>query len=419
MNIIVISNAVWDDNNSLGNTLSNWFSGWEDCNFSCITYRSDIPNNKCCNNYYVVPPFEIVKNIFTPGKIGLRYNSNSIPTGFNKIEVGAKGITGIKRSIIGTAIDFIYQLPLWRNARYKQFIRDINPEIIFLFAIADSFVYENVKYLKKHTKAKIIVSVEDDVYGAVAEKKGILPIIKKNRLKSLIQIADKLYGASQLMCEAYSKQFNREFFTIYKGCEFQGIKQKVNNPIEIVYAGNLLYGRLDTLSEIANAIREINRNGLIMRLSIYSGTKVSDDAILCINDGKSAIFCGLKPFEEIKNILNKSDITLHVESFLPEMQKLVRYSFSTKIIDCLQSGNTMMVVGPKNIASVEYPRSIPGAIVVDNTDKLYDVFNNIARTPKALLESAKSINQYAKEHHDIKNVRERLRRDFEILLKSY
>lgn len=417
MNILVIANSVWDNNNSLGNTLSNWFSGWEDCNFSCITYRSDIPNNKCCNNYYVVSPFEFIKKLFTPGKIGLRYDSNSIPSGFNKIEVGAKGITGIKRSIIRTAIDFIYRIPLWRNARYKQFIRDINPDIVFLFAIADSFVYENVKYLKKHTKAKVVVSVEDDVYGAVTDKKGILPAIEKNRLKRIIQIADKLYGASQLMCEAYSKQFKRDFSPIYKGCEFHVIKQAVNDPIEIVYAGNLLYGRLDTLSEIANAIRIINRNKLLMRLSIYSGTKVSEDAIRCINDGKSAIFCGLKSSEEIKDILNKSDITLHVESFMPEMQKLVRYSFSTKIIDCLQSGNTMMVVGPQNIASVEYAKSIPGAIVVDNTDKLYDVFYAIANTPKALLESAKSINQYAREHHDIKNVRGHLRQDFDNLLK--
>lgn len=416
MKVMIITNAVWDDNNSVGNTLSNWFSGWENCSFSCITYRSDIPNNKCCKDYYVVPPFEVIKNILTPQMIGTRYNSDSIPTVFNKIEVGAKGVGGVKRTILRTVIDFIYRLPLWRNSRYKKFINDINPDIVFLFAIADSFIYENVKYIKKHSNARIVISAEDDVYGAVTDKKGILSKIEKKRLKKMFQIADKLYGASQLMCQAYSKQFNRDFQPIYKGCEFHSIKNTVNNPIEIVYAGNLLYGRLDTLSLIANAIRKINRNEQRMRLSIYSGTKVSEEKIRPINDGMSAIFCGLKPFDEIKSILNNSDITLHVESFQQDMQKLVRYSFSTKIIDCLQSGNTMMVVGPANIASVEYPRSIPGAIVVDKTNNLYEVLSEIANNPKVLLEAAKSINHYAKKHHDIENVRGRIHQDFKDLL---
>ena len=417
MNVLIITNSAWDDKNSLGNTLSNWFTGWDGYSFSCITYRSDIPHNKCCSEYFVVSPMSVVRGLFSPKRIGSRYNASNIPTVDSTIETKVKGITGIKRYIVRFLVELVYMSPVWRNKKYKQFLQDINPNVVFLFAIADSFVYENVKYIKKHTNAKIVMTVEDDVFGSLSIQKDLLTIIKKRRLKKMFKIADKLYGASNLMCDAYSKQFNRVFTPIYKGCEFHGLKQKVNNPIEMVYAGNLLYGRLNTLSKIAEAIRKINHNGVKMRLSIYSGTKVSEDKIRSVNDGQSAIFCGIKPFEQIKRILSQSDITLHVESFESDMQRLVRYSFSTKIIDCLQSGNTMMVVGPSNIASVEYPRNIPGAIVVDNTDNLFDVLNEIANNPQVLIESAQSINRYAREHHDINNVRNQIRHDFEDLIE--
>ena len=198
----------------------------------------------------------------------------------------------------------------------------------------------------------------------------------------------------------------------------QPLKTVTNSPVEIVYAGNLLYGRIDTLSTITSALRKINKNGVKMRLTVFSGTKVTDEQISCINDGASAVFAGQKPFDEVKKILNHADITLHVESFEPQMQKIVRYSFSTKIIDCLQSGNTMLVVGPKNIASVEYPRAIPGAIVVDDNRNLYAELLRIASNPSLLIDSAKQTNGYAVEHHEISLVRRSLQEDFKYLLND-
>lgn len=412
MNILVITNSTWDDRNSFGNTLSNWFGEWRDSKFSCITFRSEIPNNKICVDYYVVSPIDVAKHILLPWKIGRRYTSETIPSKSVVAEGKVVGIKGVKRRVIIHALDFLYKLPFWRNKKYKQFIQDVNPDIVFLFATADAFVCQNVKYIKSHTKAKIIISAEDDVYGAVSDSNDFLSIVQKRRYEKMFLVADKLYGASQMMCDAYKTIFNKTFYPIYKGCEFAGIRDDVNSPVEMVYAGNLLYGRLDTLSSIANSLREINKNELKIRLTVFSGTKVQKEDVLAINDGRSVVFAGQKPFEEIKDILRKADITLHVESFEPERQKQVRYSFSTKIIDCLQSGNTMMVVGPKGIASVEYPRIIPGAIVVDDINDICCVLNDIVQESNTLVKNAKLINAFAIEYHDITHVRASLKNDF-------
>ena len=63
MNILVITKSAWDDRIASGNTLSNFFEGWEDTSFYCLYSRSAMPNNKVCNEYFSISPLSIVKNI--------------------------------------------------------------------------------------------------------------------------------------------------------------------------------------------------------------------------------------------------------------------------------------------------------------------------------------------------------------------
>ena len=80
------------------------------------------------------------------------------------------------------------------------------------------------------------------------------------------------------------------------------------------------------------------------------------------------------------------------------------------------SGSVLMVIGPAGLSSVEYPRRIPGAIVVDNLGLLDSVLNGIVSAPEKLPEQAASIRKFAEEHHQIPRVRERLHQDFSSLL---
>lgn len=63
---------------------------------------------------------------------------------------------------------------------------------------------------------------------------------------------------------------------------------------------------------------------------------------------------GPRSYDEIKHIMHEADVVLHVESFDEKSIETVKYSFSTKIIDCLQSGSQILGVGPSGIASIEY-----------------------------------------------------------------
>lgn len=126
MNILVISNAAWDDTNSSGNTYSNLFGGWEDATFHSMYSREQLPSKSCCSSYYCVSPLNLIKNLLTPWKIGREFSQCEIKdqnTSF-QTEQKAKSIEeGIIRSILLMMMEFLYLSGVWINKRSKNTIR--------------------------------------------------------------------------------------------------------------------------------------------------------------------------------------------------------------------------------------------------------------------------------------------------------
>lgn len=413
MRIIVISNNAWDDRNSVGNTMSNWFDEWPGAEFSSIYSREVVPNNNCCDNYFVVSLSQIVRYVLMPWKIGERINNTKINSKESKETylVNATRGKSIKRLFV-IINELLFASRIWMNKRIKDFIHGTNPDVCFTFAIGEPFRYHLCKYLKKHS-VPVILFVADDVYGVYKRSRGLVPSLQKRRFEKLIELADKAYGASDMLCRAYSEIFGISIKELYKGCNLMSPKNYINTPIKITYAGNLFYGRSETLGLIAKVLTSINKkNGVLAQLEIYTGTPINKD--LESRLGKDGVLCikGERPYTEITRILKESDIVLHVESFEEKQKDIVRYSFSTKIIDCIQSGSVLMVVGPRNIASVEYTRSLKGSVVIDDLDNLEDVLWDIVNNPNDLIERAVSINEIAVNTFQIDKVRERIHADF-------
>ena len=70
MKILVITRNAWDDTNAIGNTVSNFFEHFDNCEFANIYFRASSPNNKICKRYYRTTEFEVLRNWFSPEKNG-------------------------------------------------------------------------------------------------------------------------------------------------------------------------------------------------------------------------------------------------------------------------------------------------------------------------------------------------------------
>ncbi len=403
MKILTISNAAWDDRNSVGNTMSNWFSGVEDYDLYSMYTRESFPDNHCCSHYYVVTITDIIRNLLSWNRIGRKYEK--IETLIEKedthIETRAiKNIKGWKRSFLAFCVEILYSSRIWFNRKMKSYLSSVDPDIIFCFAIAEPFRYNIIKYMKKHSNAKVVMWIADDVYGQVYPSRSLVDNWYVRRYYKMFEYADKLYGVSPMLCEEYSHKFNLPIEPLYKGCDLMPCKQLIGTPIQIVYAGNLLYGRDHTLAALVKQLEMINIDGTKAQLQIYSTTAIDEEVRHQLDIEGTSKLCGARPYDEIKRIMSQADMVLHVESFDEEQKQKVRLSFSTKIIDCMQSGAAMMVIGPKGIASIEYPRQIPGVIVVDDLSILSRQLHSLVHQPYMLVHNAEQLNMYAQKHHD-------------------
>ena len=421
MKVLIISNIELDTKNASGNTYANWLSNWEDTQIACIYSRGTYPNNDFCDEYFSISPFNIIRNCWKPWNIGRYFTRKEIPQNNSSVSQRERGLIQKSkrqdRRWIYLAIDLLFKSHIWMNRRYKNFVRDFNPDIVFFFAKSDAFLMENLKYIKKHTSARCVAFYADDVYRRFQNQKGLIYRIFEKRFPKIIKLADAHLGASILMCEDYGKLFGIKMTPFYKGCEISDTSNNINAPIKIVYAGNLYYGREETLYKIAAAMNQINKETEHIRLDIYTSAEITEDIDKNLNIQGTSQILGAKPYEEIKQIMSDADIVLHVESFLEKNIKSVRLSYSTKISDCLQSGSILLAIGPRNIASIEEALTIPGAVTITDENEilagLKDIVSNRIDIPK----KAALTNQYAKEHFPIDIVRKKLKSLFTNLTK--
>lgn len=148
MNILIISNIELDTKNASGNTYANWLSNWTDTKIACIYCRDTYPNNEFCNEYFSVSPFCIIKNMFKPWRIGKHFYNAVIPNAEIIIKKRESNIIQkskhCDRRFYYLVIDLLYKSKIWMNKRYKKFIGDFNPDIVFFFAKSDAFIEENL-----------------------------------------------------------------------------------------------------------------------------------------------------------------------------------------------------------------------------------------------------------------------------------
>lgn len=407
MKILVISRNAWDDTNSIGNTLSNFFSDIENVEFANIYFRSSKPNNRLCKKYYRVTEKDILKNYFFPEKIGqaVYYPSGTgekIPAVSNEKKLISL-IHKYNLKFFYRVSEWLFNSKKWINKKLDAFIEVFDPDIVFSFAKSSPQYYLTIEHISKTYNKKMVVWIADDEYTGLSFGKTKRSKRDLQRLGYIIKTASKVYGCSKEICSYYNGIFGSNAVPLYKNCHFDSpVRTQINNPIRMVYAGNLLFGRLEILYDIVKKLENLNSNGADFFLEIYSNTFISNDKRQRLMINNVCNFCGQRSYNEIKEVFSKSDIILLIESFEPSEILKTRYSFSTKIIDCLQSGSSILAIGPSEISSMSYVKSIPGAIVLNGMDDYNKTMTEISKKPEVLIENAQKIREFAiKNHSDV------------------
>ena len=211
MKILVFSNSEWDNTNSLGNTLSNFFEGeiWKNDEFYNIYMRNSLPNNNVCQNYYRMSLIDMIKHYFNKENIGYEfiytndYNTNNINRSEKRI---INFIHKFSIKWIYSFADYIYNKKKWINNKFINYIKSIDPDIFFSFLTDVSMLDPMIEFMKNNTNAKIILFIADDVYGSYKTNKNRKML--ESKFKNIISNADRVYTISDEMAIEYNKLFH-------------------------------------------------------------------------------------------------------------------------------------------------------------------------------------------------------------------
>lgn len=421
MRVLVISRNAWDDTNSIGNTMSNFFKGIGGVELANIYFRSAKPNNNVCEKYYCVTETEILKKWFSPSKIGKTFLWKEPQKAFSDSK--RKNEKAIIRFIhkynlksVYKISDLVWYSKKWINKNLEKFIREFSPDVMITFVKSAPQYYLTVKYLREKFNIPLLSFIADDEYTSFAKKRLTKDI---ENIRYILNESEVVKGCSQEICDYYNSVFNCNATPFYKGCDLSNQpKSHINLPIKLVYAGNLLYGRAEVIKKIAYALEEYDKNGNKVLFEIYSNTLLSADEKEYFSQSKCTRYMGRQNYETIVRQLEHADIVLHAESFDEEQILKTKYSFSTKIIDCLQSGSILLAVGPSEIASINYIKKIPGAFVIDSLSCLDKGLRDLLDDAHSFKDRAQEIRKFAKFHHDSKENSKELKKILETIGKG-
>lgn len=410
MKILVLSLNAWNVCNSTGNTLSNLYSELGETDVVANIYcRDENIDNTICEHYYKITEKDIISNIITPKKCGKEfyYNAENTHTVINKntSQINYNLLRKYRFTSLLLLRELIWHIPVWKNRKLKHFLLSFNPDIIYMHGHYNCYMHRLLHYCNSITGAKVVMYWADDMYG----RKSKAPLsffyesLLRRRFRESILLSSLLLGGSLQLCDEYSRIFGKQFVPFFKECKrIQYDENKIiGNPLTIVYAGNLLFGREGIMVELVKAIARVNNQSLShqFQLKVFSNTTPSVKSLAYLDDGQNSIFMGCRPYSEVCVEMDKSDLVLFIEAFDKKSIKSTRLSFSTKIIDCMQSTAGILAIGPAKIASIDYINKNNLGYVITDVTKIDNKLAYLADNSEMIKSMNKKKVEFAKRYH--------------------
>jgi len=436
MKILIITRSSWDNMNSLGNTMSNIWEGWDSDKIANIYCRNARPNNNVCKLYYSICDKDLIKSIFNKkyivGKVlkdaflkntGLKENENS------KMEKRIYDYFRNSRFVLFYWLqEIIWKIGKWKNMQFDDFLSKFKPDIIFSACFPSFYTHELLWYIQKKTKAKVILFHADDYLSYKGMGGTILERINRKIRSKIIETsskkADLNFCISEKQKDEYERKLGIKTKLLYKGKEFNefpnSIYQIRNKIINIVYTGSILNGRWRTIYELAKAIKKINENTKDKKynLSIYSQYKPKNKVLKLLDIKDVSKFYGKINSNQIPEVYRNSDILLHVESFDNKEKLETRLSFSTKIVDYLSSGRCIMAIGWSKSASIEYLAKNDAAVIANSKEEIFEKLKEIINDPEIINIYANKAWNCGRRNHQIENVKSKFVNDISSVLNN-
>lgn len=406
MRVLVVSHNVFSKDGNMGKTLSSYFSAFKPENIAQFYIHSEVPTTDICQNYYRITDKEAIKSVFTR-KCGTRFGKKDIQPDRvtsrtdegNDAKIYQKSRS--RTPLIYFARNLWWSLSCWNSKRFKEWLEEFNPDVVFLASGDYSFIYKIALKVAKKRGIPLVVSCMDDYYfnnknqGKFGGK--FVHKLFMRQVRKTMDYSSCIFSICDKMSQDYEALFNKKSYVLHTPASF-GEPLRGERENRICYLGNLGYKRNEQLLKLGRAIKDINVEGAPQFIDVYSA-EVREEILRDLTPHNGINFHGAVSGEEVKRIMSESRYLIHTESFDEDMVRAVGYSVSTKIADSLMSGSVLVAFGSEKVASVEYLKENSAAFVITDRDDLKEKLTELFSDTKKTDETVKKAVELATKNH--------------------
>lgn len=413
--VLVSTVGAWSD--SVGsNTMSELFKEYPKDKLACLYIRADVSDSSSCKRYFHIYEGRVMKSIVKRGMAtGEEYTlgeSNKSTADLDEEKARYNSYRKKSNWFYLFAREFVWVFGKWRSKNLNVFLENFNPEIVF-FSIESYIHFNRINeyIIKKCHPKKVIGYMWDDNFTYKQHPHSLGYIIHRWWLrfgvKRLIRKCDTVFAICPKMKRELDAEYGINSVILTKPIyQFNEVKTTApNNPIRILYTGKLIYGRDETIVQIVDAIKEVNKNGQRVMLQVYTNTELipSMRERICVEG-----CCELKGFvpqSEALRIQKEADVLLYAESLF-NTNLTARLSFSTKMTDYLAAGTCIWAVGNIDLAPIEYLIEEEAGVVSTDAESIRTALQQIIESKESLREYAQKAQHCGRRNHNANHIKE-------------
>lgn len=385
---LVIQNNPFSYKTGNGKTIASMFSLWDSTNLAQI-YTSNLqPDFSVCKNYFKMSDGAALKSFVKRKPFGVEIEGvedNNGDAGVETVQYNgfARAVRDWMREscFIAVVRDFIWRKSCWNNDGIFKWLDKLSPQFICLTAGNMSIFYDMALVISEKYQIPLYVYISDDYF---IYRSGLNPwknLQRRRMSKKLAQVIDKssyVIAICDKMSRVFQEKYGGRYYTCMNSIDLPEHRhantERTDKKIKLVYAGNLGINRWKVLNLIGRSLEELRREGIEAQLDIYSSYTPTKRILRALTIPGALQFCGSVYGEELNRVKGEADILVHVEAFEKRYRQLTYTAMSTKISEYLGSGQTILAVGPKEAASIEFLKENNVALVVTNqsTDEIKD-----------------------------------------------
>lgn len=438
MKVLVLSSEAWNDRVNPNNNLSNWFSGMEEMEFASVYGSPDLPYNHQCKYYFQNSETMMVKSLTSSVCAGKVFKYTEYPDEMQS-ELSAKNLQPEKEQKLYSFFkshsnEFVRLIRdmIWNTGRYdlnklKTFITDFSPDVVFTQRMGSIKMCRLEQIVHSITDAPFVAYTGDDEYSlkqiSYSPFYWVRRLWLRSKLKKNYPFYRLFYSMSYNQMAEFEKEFGSKTKLLVKSGVFseEKIHKEIGSPIRMVYVGKMYCNRWKTLALLADCIKTVNiagNSGPKFILEIYTKDDLSERQKKALHDGMNSFVMGpIKP-QDIPLLYEKSDIVLHVEGLDKRNRFLTKYSFSTKVMDCLSSGCAVLVVSWEKHSACEYLHDRDAAFTASDKESLTTVLEQISADPNLIINYAHKAYQCGKLFHQKSEVQRMIKDDFQKVIEA-